>query len=62
MLRVPPACLIAADELLGHLAEGAAPGDGKPLRLSLSFLCVQRVDPIVALLPVFRRLCARLCE
>jgi hypothetical protein len=43
VFRVALARLVAPDELLGHLAEGAAPGQGKPPRLPLSCLCFQRV-------------------
>ena len=48
VLCVTPARLISADEHLGHLAEGATPGDGKPPRPPLGFLRFERVYSIVA--------------
>ena len=49
MFSVAPAGFIAADEFFRHVAEGPALGDDKPLRLPLGFLCVERVNAIVAL-------------
>ena len=47
VLGVAPANLVAADEFLGHFAEGPPPGNGKPPRVPLGFLCFERVYSVV---------------
>jgi hypothetical protein len=51
-----------ADEFLRCLAEGASLRDGKPLRVSVGFLGVERVYPVVTLLPVIGRPSTRFRE
>src|SRR5712691_10223885 len=62
MLRVPPARPVLFDKIDGALAEGPALGVGHSLRLSLSRLSVERIDALVSLLPMLRRLRACLGE
>src|SRR5215469_13226499 len=62
VLGVAPANFVTADEFLGHPAESSALGGGKPMCLPFSRPCGERVYPIVALLSMRQRLCARFCK